>query len=177
MGKRIVFRFSGSGGQGIISAGIILAAAAVHDGKYAIQSQSYGPEARGGSSKAEVVISEEPIDYPKATTPDYLLCLTDDAFKTYGLAADDKTVIFVDSSMHTDGSGKNVIKVPILHAAHEINPQGANVIAVSFLVGYTGLVRRESALESLKEQFPRFIEKNMKCAEAGFRFADELLNK
>ena len=99
MGKRIEFRFSGSGGQGIISAGIILAAAAVHDGKYAIQSQSYGPEARGGSSKAEVVISEEPIDYPKATTPDYLLCLTDDAFKTYGLAADDKTVIFVDSSM------------------------------------------------------------------------------
>ena len=88
MGKRIEFRFSGSGGQGIISAGIILAAAAVHDGKYAIQSQSYGPEARGGSSKAEVVISEEPIDYPKATTPDYLLCLTDDAFKTYGLAAD-----------------------------------------------------------------------------------------
>ena len=68
MGKRIEFRFSGSGGQGIISAGIILAAAAVHDGKYAIQSQSYGPEARGGSSKAEVVISEEPIDYPKATT-------------------------------------------------------------------------------------------------------------
>ena len=52
MGKRIEFRFSGSGGQGIISAGIILAAAAVHDGKYAIQSQSYGPEARGGSSKA-----------------------------------------------------------------------------------------------------------------------------
>ena len=181
MGKRIEFRFSGSGGQGIISAGIILAAAAVHDGKYAIQSQSYGPEARGGSSKAEVVISDEPIDYPKATTPDYLLCLTDDAFNTYGINAADKTTIFVDSSMHTDsigkGSGKNVIKVPILHAAHEINPQGANVIAVSFLVGYTGLVRRESALESLKEQFPRFIEKNMKCAEAGFRFADELLNK
>ena len=54
MGKRIEFRFSGSGGQGIISAGIILAAAAVHDGKYAIQSQSYGPEARGGSSQAGV---------------------------------------------------------------------------------------------------------------------------
>ena len=51
------------------------------------------------------------------------------------------------------------------------------MIAVSFLVAYTGLVRRESALESLKEQFPRFIEKNMKCAEAGFKFADELLNK
>lgn len=174
MGKRIEFRFSGSGGQGIISAGIILAASAVHDGKYAIQSQSYGPEARGGSSKAEVVISDEPIDYPKATNPDYLLCLTNEAFQTYGLSADEKTVIFVDESMATEGSGKNVIKLPILKTAHEINPQGANVIAVSFLVGYTGLVRRESMIESLKEQLPKFIEKNMKCAEAGFRFADEL---
>lgn len=174
MGKRIEFRFSGSGGQGIISAGIILAAAAVHDGKYAIQSQSYGPEARGGSSKAEVVISEEPIDYPKATTPHYLLCLTNEAFKTYGLTAAPGTVIFVDESMDTDASGREVIKVPILKAAQEINPQGANVIAVSFLIGYTGLVSRESALESLKEQFPKFVEKNMKCAEAGFKFADEL---
>ncbi len=177
MAKRIEFRFSGSGGQGIISAGIILAAAAVHDGQYAIQSQSYGPEARGGSSKAEVVLSDEPIDYPKATLPDYLLCLTDDAYNTYGTVADPKTVIFVDESMHASGEGKTIIRVPILKAAHEINPQGANVIAVSFLVAYTGLVRRESCLESLKDQFPRFIEKNMKCAEAGFRFADDILSK
>lgn len=174
MAKRIEFRFSGSGGQGIISAGIILAAAAVHDGKHAIQSQSYGPEARGGSSKAEVVICDDPIDYPKATVPDYLMCLTDDAFEKYAMAADPKTVIIVDSSMHTDNKGKEVVKAPILATAHELNPQGANVIAVSFLIAYTGVVSRESALESLKEQFPKFIEKNMKCAEAGFRFADEI---
>ncbi len=174
MSKRVEFRFSGSGGQGIISAGIILADAAVHDGKYAIQSQSYGPEARGGSSKAEVVISEEPIDYPKATVANYLLCLTNDAFKTYALNADKSTVIFVDSSMNTDGSGRDVVKAPILQAAREINPQGANVIAVSFLAAYTQVVSKESLIESLKEQFPRFIEKNMKCAEAGFKFADDL---
>jgi 2-oxoglutarate ferredoxin oxidoreductase subunit gamma len=94
MGKRIEFRLSGSGGQGVISAGIILAAAAVADGKHAIQSQSYGPEARGGASKAEVIISDEPIDYPKATTPEYVLCLTDEAFRLYGKTADEKTVIF-----------------------------------------------------------------------------------
>ena len=175
MGARIEFRLSGSGGQGVISAGIILAAAAVHDGKYALQSQSYGPEARGGASKAEVVVSGKPIDYPKATTPDYLLCLTNEAFRLYGKTADQKTVVFVDEYVDTADCDRKVIKVPIIKAAQELNPQGANVVAVGFLVGYTKVVTRESAVESLKAQFPRFIEKNMLCVEAGFRFADELL--
>ena len=175
MGARIEFRLSGSGGQGVISAGIILADAAVRDGKYAIQSQSYGPEARGGASKAEVVISSEPIDYPKATTPDYVLCLTNEAFRLYGKTADPKTVIFVDDNVDTSDCDKKVVRVPIIKTAHEINPQGANVVAVGFLVGYTKVVTREAAVESLKAQFPRFIEKNMLCVEAGFRFADELL--
>ncbi|MEG1773459.1 MAG: 2-oxoacid:acceptor oxidoreductase family protein [Oscillospiraceae bacterium] len=175
MGARIEFRLSGSGGQGVISAGIILAAAAVHDGKHAIQSQSYGPEARGGASKAEVVISNESIDYPKATTPDYVLCLTNEAFRLYGKTADPKTVIFVDSEVDIADSDKKVIRVPIIQAAHEINPQGANVVAVGFLVGYTKVVTREATVESLNEQFPKFVEKNMKCVEAGFKFADDLL--
>lgn len=175
MGARIEFRLSGSGGQGVISAGIILAAAAVHDGKYAIQSQSYGPEARGGASKAEVVISNEPIDYPKATVPDYVLCLTNEAFRLYGGCADEKTVVFADEAVDTSSCARNVIKVPIISTAHEINPQGANVIAVGFLVAYTKVVTREATVESLQAQFPKFIEKNMKCVEAGFKFADDLL--
>jgi 2-oxoglutarate ferredoxin oxidoreductase subunit gamma len=175
MGARIEFRLSGSGGQGVISAGIILASAAVQDGKFAIQSQSYGPEARGGASKAEVVISGETIDYPKATTPDYVLCLTNEAFRLYGKTADSKTVVFADEFVDTSDSDKKVIKVPIIKTALEINPQGANVVAVGFLVGYTKIVTRESAVAALKELFPKFIEKNMLCVEAGFRFADELL--
>ncbi len=175
MAARIEFRLSGSGGQGVISAGIILADAAIHDGKFAIQSQSYGPEARGGSSKAEVVISTEQIDYPKATTPNYVLCLTAEAFRLYGAAADESSVVFVDSLVDTEGSRHPVIKVPIIETAMKLNPQGANIVAVGFLVGYTGVVTREAAVESIVEQFPRFVEKNMKCVEAGFKFADELL--
>jgi 2-oxoglutarate ferredoxin oxidoreductase subunit gamma len=175
MGARIEFRLSGSGGQGVISAGIILADAAIHDGKHAIQSQSYGPEARGGSSKAEVIISNETIDYPKATTPNYVLCLTNEAFKLYGATAGADTVVFADSLVKTDDCQRPVIKVPIIETANELNPQGANIIAVGFLVGYTKVVTREATVESIVEQFPRFVEKNMKCVEAGFKFADELL--
>jgi 2-oxoglutarate ferredoxin oxidoreductase subunit gamma len=175
MGARIEFRLSGSGGQGVISAGIILASAAVSDGKFAIQSQSYGPEARGGASKAEVIISGEAIDYPKATIPDYVLCLTNEAYRLYGKTADAKTVVFADEFVETDPADKRVVKVPIIKSAIEINPQGANVIAVGFLVGYTKIVTRESTVSAVKELFPRFIEKNMLCLEAGFRFADGLL--
>ena len=71
MSKRYEIRFSGAGGQGLITAGIILAeAASIIEGKHAVQSQSYGPEARGGASKSEVIISDSPIDYPKATIVD-----------------------------------------------------------------------------------------------------------
>jgi len=174
MAERIEFRLSGSGGQGVISAGIILADAAVHDGKFAIQSQSYGPEARGGSSKAEVIVSDGQIDYPKATTPNYVLCLTNEAFRLYGATADEKSVVFADSLVDTEGCERPVIRVPIIETAMQLNPQGANIVAVGFLVGYTGVVTREATVESINEQFPRFVEKNMKCVEAGFKFADEL---
>ena len=146
----------------------------MHDGKHAIQSQSYGPEARGGVSKAEVVISDESIDYPKATTPNYLLCMNDESFVAYGSTADPDTVIFVDESVDVSKVDRPVLKAPILKTARELNPQGANIIAVGFLVGYTGVVTRESAVQCIKDQFPRFVEQNMKCVEAGFRFADEL---
>ena len=76
MSKQLELRLSGSGGQGLITAGIILAEAALLDQKNAIQTQSYGPEARGGASKAEVIISEQSIDFPKVTLPNMSLALT-----------------------------------------------------------------------------------------------------
>ena len=76
--KQIVL--TGTGGQGLILAGIILAEAAVLDGKQAIQTQSYGPEARGGASRAEVLISDEAIDYPKVQKADTLLAMSQEAF-------------------------------------------------------------------------------------------------
>lgn len=82
--ERYEIRLSGSGGQGLIIAGIILAeAAGIYDGKFVCQTQSYGPEARGGASKAEVVISDEEIDYPKAIKPDLLLAMNQKSCDVY----------------------------------------------------------------------------------------------
>src|SRR5512137_3187072 len=84
MMERYEIRLSGSGGQGLIVAGIILAeSAGVYDGRFVCQTQSYGPEARGGASKAEVVISDEAIDYPKAIKPDLLLAMNQKSCDVY----------------------------------------------------------------------------------------------
>lgn len=171
---RTEFRLSGSGGQGVITAGIILADAAIRDGKNAIQSQSYGPEARGGASKAEVVISQEPIDYPKATTPNYLLCLTDEAFRLYAKTADPSTVIIADASVNTEGFDREVHKAPILETAEtELKPLVANVVALGYLAGFTKVVTRASCEQALLERIPKGTEElNMKALAAGYDFAE-----
>ncbi len=173
MAKRTEFRLSGSGGQGIITAGIVLAEAAILEGKNAIQTQSYGPEARGGASKAEVVISLGEIDYPKATVPDYLLCLTNEAFRLFGANAEEKTVIIVDAFVDTESSNRKVISVPIIQSAQsDFKPIVANVIALGFLVAYTGIVSQESAQAALLSRIPKGTEElNKKALAAGFALA------
>jgi len=167
---RTEFRISGSGGQGVITAGIMLASAAVRSGLFAVQSQSYGPEARGGSSKAEVVISDQEIDYPKAVQPNFILCLTKASYIAYGKSAPDGTLVYVDSSIELE-EGAKAFSVPIMEGAKAISLRSANVVAVAFLTALTGLITRENFLTALKEQFPRFYETNLKCAEAGFEMA------
>ncbi|MFL7791064.1 MAG: 2-oxoacid:acceptor oxidoreductase family protein, partial [Anaerolineae bacterium] len=83
MSKRHEIRLAGTGGQGIILAGVLLAEAAVRDGMNVVQTQSYGPEARGGASRSEVIISDEEIDYPKVIEADMMLCLSQEACDRY----------------------------------------------------------------------------------------------
>ncbi|MBR5910187.1 MAG: 2-oxoacid:acceptor oxidoreductase family protein, partial [Schwartzia sp.] len=111
------FRFSGTGGQGLIPAGIILAEAAILDGKEAVQSQSYGPEARGGSSKAEVIISDETIYFGRVTCPDVLLVMSQEAADKYSNDTNDHSVIVTDTLFVKDvpGKCKKRVDLPITH--------------------------------------------------------------
>src|SRR6056297_2335599 len=97
---RYEIRLSGAGGQGMITAGIILAEAALHEENINVtQTQSYGPESRGGASRAEVVLSPENIDYPKVIQPDILVALTQEAFERYNSDVKGKGMIIVDESI------------------------------------------------------------------------------
>lgn len=166
------FRLSGTGGQGLILAGIILAEAALLDGKLAIQSQSYGPEARGGASKSEVIISDEAIHFPKVTKPGVLLAMSQDACDKYSHDLDKDSVMITDSlfvSKVPDFGGK-VYELPITHSAREGLGKVlfANIIALGALVKLTGVVSAESLEKAVLNRVPKGTEdKNRKALEIG----------
>ncbi|MHB1546382.1 MAG: 2-oxoacid:acceptor oxidoreductase family protein [bacterium] len=182
MNDRIEFRFSGSGGQGLILAGIILAdAAAIYENKNAVQTQSYGPEARGGSSKSEVIISDVPIEYPKATKVDYMVSLTQVSFDKYINDVKDDGIVIVDKELVTDLSkakGK-LYKVDMVKSAREELGKllGLNIIALGILVEISEVVSRDSIEKALMKRVPKgFEDYNKKALEIGFRLGKEIKN-
>ncbi len=175
--SRYELRFSGAGGQGLITAGIIMAkAASIYEGKQAVQSQSYGPEARGGASKSEVIISDGPIDYPKATTVDALLAMTQEACDKYTHDLKDGGILLVDSDLVTklpQGNFK-VISFPIINTAKSDVGREivANIVALGAMVALTGQVSRENAEKAVLSSVPEaFIELNRKAFGIGFEKA------
>ncbi len=174
--ERTEFRFSGEGGQGIILAGIILSEAAIIDGLNTIQTQSYGPESRGGASKAEVVIAAGEIDYPKVRQPHYLLALTREAFQSYATDIVPGGAIVADSdavppeALDRIGEEIKVYRLPILQAAEEDIGRRivANIVALGALQTISGVVSREALEEAVLSRVPKGTETlNRRALEAG----------
>lgn len=175
--KQIVL--TGTGGQGLILAGIILAEAAVLDGKQAIQTQSYGPEARGGASKAEVIISDEAIDYPKVQKADTLLAMSQEAFHKYGGSVGAAGKLVVDSTFVRElkETKAKLVALPITKAAKEQlgRDMFANIIALGAIVGLTGTVSRESLVAAVLARVPKGTEdKNRQAIDIGFQMVNDM---
>ncbi len=167
-------RLSGTGGQGLILAGIILAeAAGVYDGHEVIQTQSYGPEARGGASRAEVIVSDDVIDYPKVTFPDVVLVMSQQACDRYGRLVKPGGIVLVDDtnvSSIPSVEGASVVTLPITEIArHDVGRQVvANVVALGVLVGVTDVVTPEAMEKAILSRVPRGTEElNMKAFNVG----------
>ncbi len=178
--KIVKLRLAGSGGQGLILAGIIMAEAAISAGKNAVQTQSYGPEARGGASKAEVIISDEEILFPKIEVPNILLSLTQVAFDKYHGDIDENGTIIVDESIELPEGlkVKKIIKAPILRTATEEIGKSivANIVAVAMLGEITGAVDREYINNAVLQRVPKGSEElNMKALEAGYKLGEKYL--
>ncbi len=180
MGARYEIRFSGSGGQGMILAGIVMAeAASIFGDKNAVQSQSYGPESRGGASKAEVIISNDPIDYPKATAIDCMLALTQQACSKYYGDIKDGGMLIIDSDEVTDvpSGGFKVMSLPILETARTDLGKiiVANIISLGVMTELTGVVSNEAMENAVLSRVPKpFLELNKKALQKGFSMARAL---
>lgn len=170
--SKMELRLAGSGGQGVILATVILAEAAVIAGKYTAQSQSYGPEARGGSAKAEVIISDDPIGFTKVQKPSFLMALTQDSLNKYGKNLPEGCIVLVDDSIENipDMPGCEVLKLPILSTAREKvgRAQTANIVAVGVINDLLHLVDHEHLREAVMGRIPKGTEElNMKALEMG----------
>lgn len=156
-------RFTGSGGQGVILGTIIIAEAAYLDGKNVVQSQSYGPEARGGMCKAETIIDDEKITYTKVTDPTLLLSLTQVSFNKYVKDIDRDTIIVVDDSISVPARIRErheVLSLPIIHSAKEVikNPMAANIISVGAVNEALKLASVKSLQEAVLNHIPKGTE-------------------
>ncbi len=179
MARRYEIRLSGSGGQGLIIAGIILAeAAGIHDGKYVCQTQSYGPEARGGASKAEVVISDEEIDYPKAIKPDLLLAMNQSSCDTFFFDLKPTGALVVDSTFVKQLPTSRAVAIPFTQMARtELNKEmAANIIALGALARLTEIVSLASLEAAVLNRVPRGTEElNRKALQLGIEAAKRYL--
>jgi 2-oxoglutarate ferredoxin oxidoreductase subunit gamma len=177
MGSRYEIRLGGSGGQGIILMGIILAEAiGIYDGKFVAQTQSYGPEARGGSSKSEVIVSDEEIDYPKAMKPDLLLAMNQKSCDEFYPDLKSDGLLIVDSTFVTQLPTPKAYQVPFTRIAREKFKREvvANIIALGALTQLTPMVSPKAVESAVLARVPKGTEKlNRDALKAGMAAAKQ----
>lgn len=168
--NRTEIRLSGSGGQGLILGGVILAEAAILDGYNAVQSQSYGPEARGGSSKADVVISVDEILYPKATRLDILLALNQESCDSYARYLKDDGLLFVDEDAVEHLPPGQYVRLPLVRTARDVigKIMTTNIVSLGVIVGVTKIVSEDSLIKAIMARIPKGTEKlNLDAVKIG----------
>jgi len=176
--SRKEIRIAGFGGQGIVLAGSILGkAASIFDGKYAVLTQSYGPESRGGSCRAEVVISESPVDYPYVINPQVQIILSQEAYREYGNSGNKEALIVVDGDLVDIDKSNNTVplSIPASRMAQDLGrPVVANIIVLGFLAAISEIVSSEALKKAVLDSIPSGTESlNMKAFDLGYEYGTE----
>jgi len=166
--KRIEVRISGLGGQGVVLAGEILGRAAVYEGKNAVQTQSYGAEARGTAAKSEVIISDSRIGFPKVRKCDILVAISQSAVEEHLKDLKEKGILIVDEDTvkHLPKTKAKVFKIPAAKTA-EIY---ANVVMLGALTKITGIVKEEAVEKAIADSVHETArEANIKAFKEGLK--------
>ncbi|MCF8052334.1 MAG: 2-oxoacid:acceptor oxidoreductase family protein [Desulfobacterales bacterium] len=177
--ERVRIVFSGSGGQGVITAAILLAEAAVlYEGLEATQSQSYGPEARGGATRSDVIITDRPIRFPKVIQPNILICLTQESYNKFCGIIRPGGMLLTDSRFVTTERKVDArqFELPMFRTVMDKigKPIVFNIFMLGTLIGLTDLMRPESVMKVLEKRIPsHFLEMNRKALELGLELGQE----
>jgi 2-oxoglutarate ferredoxin oxidoreductase subunit gamma len=173
-GRREI-RIAGFGGQGVVLSGAIVGkAASIYDKGFAALTQSYGPEARGGSCTAEVVISREPIDYPYVTSPQVIIILAQEAYAKYGQSLPEGTLVIIDPDLVSPDPSHNPapLSMPATRMAREMGRVVvANIIMLGFLAAVSDLVSQEALRSSVLASVPEGTgDFNLKAFDLGYNY-------
>ena len=164
-------RFSGFGGQGIILSAVILGRAAVmYANKYAVQTQVYGPEARGGASMSQVIIDDNPILFPKVSNPKIYVIMSQEGFEKYGASAPKDAVMFVDTTLVHSRPGCTCIEIPATREAKQTLGKDivANIVMLGALVASTHVVSEAALEKAILDSVPKGTEAlNQKALKLG----------
>ena len=176
MRNPVNLQFCGFGGQGIILSAVILGTAAVKEaGLNAIQTQSYGSEARGGQCQAELIVSPEPINSPLADHVDILVAMSQPALDRYLDRLRPGGILLIDPGLVAtpERSDIKIAKVPATQTASEIGPKIiANMVVLGFVQQATGLISEADLYQAIRENVPaKFLEVNLKAAKCGMVLA------
>ena len=171
---------AGFGGQGIILAGLIIGkAAAIFDEKNATFTQDYGPEARGGACRAQVVISDSPISYPYVENPAVVVVMSQEAYSRYAQGLRTGALLLVDQDLVKPKKSRNnrILAIPATRMAQEVGRTAvANIIMLGFFTAITKLVSVEAMKKSVLDSVPKGTEElNMKAFERGHAYGLEKL--
>ncbi len=162
-------RIAGFGGQGIVLAGKILGEAAISSGHKAVQTQSYGPESRGGAARSEIVISDSEIDYPRVVDADLLVALSQPGYDKYCDDVSKDTKIIVDSDL-VEGAVKNAQSVPFTKTADKLGKKiVANIVMLGYITATIDMIPKKKMVDTIKANIPKGTEKmNLTAFEKGF---------
>lgn len=180
MSDKTEIRLGGVGGQGIALAGTLLCkAAALYDGKEAVFTQTHGPEARGGASRADVIIGETAVAYPFVTTPKVLVVLFQEAYEKFRpQLSEDGLLITEEDLVKLKDDDERAVRLPAVRIAKDMgNKMVANIIMLGYLIAKTGVVSRQAMEEAIRDTVrERHVDLNISALEVGWNMASEASN-
>jgi 2-oxoglutarate ferredoxin oxidoreductase subunit gamma len=176
---RLEIRIAGFGGQGVVLAGYVLGKAlALYSNREAVMTQSHGPEARGGASSADLVISTEPIAYPFVQQPDYLVALSQEAYTKFRPTIKPAAMVLIDQDLVNPQSDDHVYAIPATQLAEDLGRRiVTNVVMLGFVTDLTGIVTPQAMIKSLENTLnSRILDLNINAFNVGLEY-QSLINQ
>ncbi|MGZ8867266.1 MAG: 2-oxoacid:acceptor oxidoreductase family protein [Thermoanaerobaculia bacterium] len=176
--ERLEIRLTGFGGQGVVLAAYITGRACIDAGKHATMIQSFGPEARGSSCSATLVISDREVLYPYIRRPSILVAMSADGYATYGRELEDEGTLIYELDLVHPGSRNNAFGIPARRIAESLGRALVqNIVMVGFIAAVTTLVPREAMRQAVRASVPAGTEElNLKAFDAGIEYFDNVVN-